>query len=166
MERWLGSLIAWVIFAACSGDDHPPESKADPAIEPSPELVESVVSAMDLTADPCQDFYRYACGGWIDDTELDPDETRRSRSFTLARDSVKERLDTIVTEAVEAVDTDPDLERLRVYFGSCADEEAIEQAGVTPLEPYFVQIEGITDLRRTIRRTSTTDRSARSWGTS
>ena len=145
MERWLGSLVACLVFAACNGDGHPPESKTDPTTKPSPELVESVVSAMDLTADPCQDFYRYACGGWIDDTELDPDETRRSRSFTLARDSVTERLDRIVTEAVEAVGNDSELERLRVYFGSCSDEEAIEQAGVTPLEPYFAQIDGVTD---------------------
>jgi predicted metalloendopeptidase len=28
---------------------------------------------MDITAEPCEDFYRFACGGWIDSNEI-PDE--------------------------------------------------------------------------------------------
>ena len=28
---------------------------------------------MDITADPCEDFFRFACGGWIDSNEI-PDE--------------------------------------------------------------------------------------------
>ena len=32
------------------------------------QIRQSVVSSMDPKADPCQDFYRYACGGWLDTT--------------------------------------------------------------------------------------------------
>ena len=29
-------------------------------------VASSMVNAMDMAADPCIDFYQYACGGWID----------------------------------------------------------------------------------------------------
>ena len=29
-------------------------------------VASSMVNAMDKAADPCIDFYQYACGGWID----------------------------------------------------------------------------------------------------
>ena len=38
-------------------------------------------AALDQTADPCEDFYQFACGGWNASTEIAPDKPLAMRSF-------------------------------------------------------------------------------------
>ncbi|MBP1641468.1 MAG: Endothelin-converting enzyme 1 [Acidobacteria bacterium] len=118
-------------FAAAAAESAPATTGLSPDA-----IRDSVLSAMDPRADPCQDFYRYACGGWLDTTRLPADEARWARSFS----SISERNREIVRALLEdaaANPGEPGTERQKIgdFYGACMDEAAIERAGTTPLEP-------------------------------
>lgn len=39
----------------------------------------SLIEAMDFNVDPCQDFYQYACGGWIKKNPIPQSKSRWSQ---------------------------------------------------------------------------------------
>lgn len=39
-------------------------------------VASSILNAMDDTIDPCEDFYQFACGGWIKAHPIPPGESR------------------------------------------------------------------------------------------
>ena len=64
---------------------------------------------MDRAADPCQDFYQFACGGFIADTVL-PEHKTRLGSYDLLRDELNKKLKALFES--EPQDSEP-----RIYQG-------------------------------------------------
>ncbi len=111
----------------------------------SKEIARSVLDDMDRTVDPCQDFYRYACGGWLDRNEIPPDKPKWGRSFDVLLERNQEAVRKILEEAARNPGSDPGTAKIGNYYAACMDEAAVDRAGIAPLKPMFDQIAAVKD---------------------
>ncbi|MGE5242790.1 MAG: M13 family metallopeptidase [Betaproteobacteria bacterium] len=91
-----------------------------------------MLDALDRTADPCTDFYQFACGGWVADNPIPPD-----RSSWGSFDELQDRNNEVLHQILEAAapGTDPDTKQIGDYYASCMDVPAIDRKGAAPLQP-------------------------------
>ncbi|MGB8729825.1 MAG: M13 family metallopeptidase [Candidatus Sulfotelmatobacter sp.] len=110
-------------------------SKHEPALD---------VTSMDRTVDPCADFFKYSCGGWIKNNPIPPDQSSWS-TYSKMQDENRARLRGILeTAAVPDARRDAAAQKIGDYYASCMDENAINAKGVEPLKPELERIAGIT----------------------
>jgi putative endopeptidase len=104
-------------------------------------------AALDKTADPCEDFYQFACGGWIKATEIPNDKARWTRSFSEIdkRNEADEKA--IVEAAVAKKGEKTDEGKLGQFYASCMDEKAIDKAGLKPVQAFIDASKKVTDAK-------------------
>jgi len=130
-------------------------SLPEPAFAPSndsapmpPKSVKSLdLSAIDKTADPCEDFYQYACGNWVKDNPVPADQTRWARSFSLLGERNRYLLWQQLDEAAKAPKT-PLEKKYGDYYAACMNTSQIESKGLKPLEPAFKDIDALKDTKK------------------
>ncbi|RXM29437.1 Neprilysin [Acipenser ruthenus] len=78
-----------------------------------------ILENMDATADPCQNFYQYACGGWLK-KHIIPETSSRYSTFDILRDE----LEVIMKDVLEKPDTADisALKKAKTLYKSCTNE--------------------------------------------
>lgn len=91
----------------------------------------AIIESMDASIDPCDDFFQFACGGWIAKNPI-PDAESRWSQFSVLDTELRNALSTILNEPVSDLDPQP-INQAKWFHAACMDEETLEADGVTPL---------------------------------
>ena len=97
-------------------------------------------SALDRKADPCADFYQFACGGWMAANPIPPDQSRWGR-FDELQERNRETLHGILEAAAAKSGTRSTVEQeIGDYYAACMDEKSADAKGFSPIKPTLDRI--------------------------
>ena len=91
------------------------------------------VTSMDRTADPCDDLYQYACGGWIKNNPIPPDQTRWDVYGKVTVNNQRYLWGILDDASKSITGRTATQQKIGDYFASCMDTDAVERAGIAPL---------------------------------
>ncbi|KAI9002782.1 hypothetical protein BC832DRAFT_560809 [Gaertneriomyces semiglobifer] len=96
---------------------------------------------MNFTADPCDDFYEFSCGGWLKTHPIPDDKSAVGTFDSLAENNLRILKDTFEKPYSSDPSVSPDdeeanhanFDKVQGLYGSCKDEARIDGAGKQPL---------------------------------
>lgn len=102
------------------------------------------LNAMDKTANPCEDFYEYACGNWRKHNPIPSDQSRWGRFNELAEYNRQVLHDILEKASANDPKRSPVMQKIGDYYATCMDEKTVNDKGAAPLKPELDRIAGIT----------------------
>ncbi|XP_060528055.1 neprilysin-1-like isoform X2 [Cylas formicarius] len=100
----------------------------------------SLLSAMDHTADPCVDFFQYACGTW-NKKHIIPEDRSSISTFEVMADQLQVILKGVLEEPISLEDNDA-TRKAKTFYNTCMDIFQIRRNGDTPIREVLDHLGG------------------------
>ncbi|ODM96912.1 Membrane metallo-endopeptidase-like 1 [Orchesella cincta] len=100
----------------------------------------TLLSNMDETVSPCDNFYQFACGGFVQNTII-PDDKTQMTTFGMLNDKLDEQVRRLVEEPIK--EDEPKVFKLvKNLYQSCMNKSLIESNGLEPMHDVLKMLGG------------------------
>lgn len=136
-----------VTATATVTNHHPaPTGKHPKAVCNTPECVTAaaeIIRSINASADPCDDFYAFANGGWVESNSIPAD-----RGLYGQFNAVSDRNKKTLLKIIESIDVEGEtlsaekenLKKLKDTYHSCMDTDTLNKKGAQPLIPLVKEV--------------------------
>ncbi len=135
--RVLRFILALLLMITASGF-----AQTSSSVKPAPGFS---LDNIDKSVDPCVDFYQYACGNWIKNSEIPPDQSQWVSFVELRERNLDIDHGILEKAAAGGASRDAVDQRIGDLYGSCMDEKAVNAKGLAPLKPELDRVAAVQD---------------------
>ncbi len=138
--RGLVALGMVAVAASAFGQGGPSDMKADKVYVPVPGFD---TTSIDASVDPCNDFYKFACGKFAGNHPIPSDQSEVDQFYELYNVNTQSLRGILEKAAAGGAGRSPDAQKIGDYYKACMDTDAINAKGLSPLKPLLDQIDGL-----------------------
>ena len=103
-------------------------------------------SSLDRSCQPCEDFFKFANGGWLSRNPVPAAYSSWGRFHELDERNRKQVRQILEDAAKSAGGNGGNEQKIGAYYASCMDAAQVEAAGLKPIEPELRRVEQVRDL--------------------
>lgn len=140
MKQFFIAGLTVLFFTQCTKPESKEENKEDMNDKP----VAFELSNLDSSISPCDNFYKYAIGGWQKENPVPPTESRWM-SFTILAEENRDKIQGILDETlkVENPEKGSNLQLIQDFYKSALDTVTRNQKSFEALKPILDQINAV-----------------------
>ena len=100
-------------------------------------------TSLDKSVDPCNDFYKFACGKFAANHPIPADEPGVDQFYALENVNTQALNGILNKAAAGGAGRSPDEQKIGDYYKACMDTDAIDAKGLAPIEPLLNEIDAV-----------------------
>ncbi len=139
MIRSFSLLAASLMLFGCGQTDTPDEAQTDQPALPMNSGIDR--AGMDLSVRPQDDFFSYANGTWLRETEIPADQSGWGSFYILADDGLSQ-LQTIIQDVADS-GGDAKSAKIGNYYNAYLDLERVNELGLSPIADLLSELDDI-----------------------
>jgi putative endopeptidase len=135
----LALVVALLLSLASAQLSAAPAPQHEPALD---------VTSMDRSIDPCVDFFKYSCGGWMKNNPIPPDQSSWDTYSKMQDENLGRLRGILETASTPDPQRNAAAQKIGDYYSSCTDEKTVDRKGAEPLKPALDRIATIDSKKQ------------------